>query len=82
MNHRFRLLPTVPTSLLEAMGFRLDDPTVVALQTRPHTLGDLPVAGSKGSDCLAVVLALLYTDLLEATPVPSAAGQRRRSGRP
>jgi curved DNA-binding protein CbpA len=72
VNHRFRLLPTLPTALLEAMGFRLDDATVVALQTRPHTLGDLPVPTTKGLDCLSVVLALLYTDLLEATPVVAA----------
>jgi DnaJ-domain-containing protein 1 len=75
--HRFRLLPTLPASLLEAMGFRANDPTLQALGQRQHTMPDLPVPGSKAADSLAVVLALLYCDLLETVPVSapiSAAG--------
>ena len=74
VNHRFRLLPTLPTALLEAMGFRSDDPTVTALGNRAYTLGELPLPGTKGTDGLCVVLALLYTDLLEATPSTAAGG--------
>jgi hypothetical protein len=67
--HRFRLLPTLPASLLEAMGFRANDPTLQALGLRQHTIADLPVPGSKAPDSLAVVLALLYCDLLETVPI-------------
>jgi DnaJ-domain-containing protein 1 len=63
---RFRLLRSVPASLLEAMGFPHGDATVAALDGPPRRLADLPPAGVAAKEALAVVLALLYTDLLEA----------------
>jgi curved DNA-binding protein CbpA len=63
---RFRLLGSVPASLLEAMGFPAADPTVARLGSGSHTLGDFPPAGVPAVASLAIVLALLYGDLLEA----------------
>jgi curved DNA-binding protein CbpA len=68
----FRLLPTLSSSVLEAMGFGANDPTVKALGERMLGLADLPVPGAKRMDSLAVVLALLYTDLLETAPLAAA----------
>jgi hypothetical protein len=69
---RFRLLPSVPGSLLEAMGFPARDPTV-ALLGSPRGLNDFPGAGVPAKEALAVLLALLYADLLEAEVAPAAA---------
>ena len=71
-NHRFRILPTLAGSLLEAMGFKTTDSLIAALGERPHTLADLPPGGPKAMEAWAIVLALLYTDLLETTPVSPA----------
>ncbi len=68
-SHSFRLLPTLAASLLEAMGFPGNDPTLRALGERTLSLTDLPVPGAKRMDSMAVVLALLYTDLLETVPL-------------
>jgi hypothetical protein len=68
----FRLLPTLAASVLEAMGFVSTDPTLKALSERMLGLADLPVPGAKRMDSLSVVLALLYTDLLETAPLATA----------
>ena len=81
---RFRLLPSVPASLLEAMGFPAADPTVALLGTGARGLADFPPAQVSAVDSLAIVLALLYGDLLEAevapaakpTPAPAAPGAK------
>jgi tetratricopeptide (TPR) repeat protein len=74
--YTFRLV-NVPPNLLDAMGFPALDPTVAALRQRALTLEDLPVTGSKPAESRAAVLALLYSDLLDATAlaakVPAAA---------
>ena len=72
-NHRFRMLPTLAGSLLEAMGFKANDPMLVSLGEKLHALADLPASGQRGLDARAIVLALLYTDLLETTPIAPAA---------
>ena len=69
----FRLLPTIPASLLEAMGFPPADPTLQALGERFLTLADLPPAPASRVEALRVVLSLLYTDLLEAQPLAQSA---------
>ena len=68
----FRLLPTLSSSVLEAMGFGASDPTIKALGERMLGLADLPVPGAKRMDSLSVVLALLYTDVLETAPLSAA----------
>jgi tetratricopeptide (TPR) repeat protein len=68
-SHRFRLVPTLTSSLLEAMGFGAQDPTVRALGERALSLADLPVPGAKAMDSKSVVIALLYTDLLDTAPL-------------
>jgi hypothetical protein len=73
VGRRFRVLRSVPSSLLEAMGFPHGDPTVTALDGPPKRLADLPPPGVAVKESLAVVLALLYTDLLEAE-APAVAG--------
>jgi tetratricopeptide (TPR) repeat protein len=70
---RFRVLRSVPASLLEAMGFPQADATVAALDGPARRLADLPPPGVAAKESLAVVLALLYTDLLEAEAPPAAA---------
>jgi curved DNA-binding protein CbpA len=72
-NHRFRVLPTLSGSLLEAMGFRANDPLVIAMSDKWYTLADLPASGARALDAGAIVLALLYTDLLETNPIVPAA---------
>jgi curved DNA-binding protein CbpA len=69
---RFRLLPSVPASLLEAMGFPAADPTVALLGTGSRSLTDFPPAQVSAADSLAIVLALLYGDLLEAEVAAAA----------
>jgi curved DNA-binding protein CbpA len=64
--YTFRLV-NVPPNLLDAMGFPALDPTVAALRQRALTLDDLPVVGAKPVESRAAVLALLYSDLLDAT---------------
>lgn len=63
-DHRFRLV-SIAASFLEAMGFAKDDPVIVALRARWLTLEDLGPLHPKPSEARAVVLALLYTDLLD-----------------
>jgi tetratricopeptide (TPR) repeat protein len=69
-NLHFRVLPILSSSMLEAMGFQAHDPTLEALGDRHLALADLPPPGAKRMDSLAVVIALLYTDLLETSPLP------------
>jgi hypothetical protein len=68
-SHRFRLLSTLSESLLEAMGFQPQDLTLRALGDRALAISELPVTGAKRIDSFSVVLALLYTDLLDAVEV-------------
>jgi curved DNA-binding protein CbpA len=70
--YSFRLV-TVPPSFMEAMGFAPADNTLAALRQRSLTLEELPVPGSKPVESRAVTLALLYSDLLDATALPSRA---------
>jgi hypothetical protein len=72
-NHSFRLVSALPAALLEAMGFPRADPTVALLGAQRVTLADLPPAGAKPVEARAAVLALLYTDLLEATTLSAPA---------
>jgi curved DNA-binding protein CbpA len=80
-NHRFRVLPTLAGALLEAMGFKPNDATLVALGQKLHTLADLPAGGQRGMEARAIVLSLLYTDLLETTPVAPAAVSMAQTAR-
>lgn len=66
--YSFRLI-SVPPQFLKAMGFADNDPTLTALRERALTLDDLPRKGGKPADARAIVLALLYADLLETTAV-------------
>ncbi len=80
---RFRLLRSIPSSLLEAMGFPAGDPTLAAIEGGARTLTDFPTPGVTATEALAVLLALLYADLLEAgitaapKAVPAAASSAR-----
>lgn len=65
--YSFRLVTTVPPAFLDAMGLPAKDPTVALLRQQAITLDDLPVAPSKPVESRAVALALLYSDLLDAT---------------
>lgn len=69
----FRLVGSVPPAVIPGMGLDPADPTLVALRDRAMTLDDLPVTGAKGTDSRAVVLALLYSDLLDATVISARA---------
>jgi tetratricopeptide (TPR) repeat protein len=69
----FRLMGAVPPAVLPGMGIDPGDPTLVTLRDRALTLDDLPVAGAKPTDSRALVLALLYSDLLDATVISSRA---------
>jgi tetratricopeptide (TPR) repeat protein len=75
VGRRFRLLRAVPASLLEAMGFPKGDATVALLDGGARTFSDLPPRGVAAKDAFAVVLALLYTDLLEAEVAAAPAGK-------
>jgi curved DNA-binding protein CbpA len=80
-NHRFRVLPTLAGALLEAMGFKPNEPMLVALGEKLHTLADLPAGGQRGQEARAIVLSLLYTDLLETTPIAPAAVSMAQTAR-
>jgi curved DNA-binding protein CbpA len=67
--YSFRLVTTVPPAFLEAMGLPAKDPTVALLRQQAITLDDLPVSPSKPVESRAAVLSLLYSDLLDATPM-------------
>jgi hypothetical protein len=69
--YNFRLVTTVPPAFIEAMGLAPADPTLAILRQRALTLEDLPVPGSKPVESRSVTLALLYSDLLDANPLPS-----------
>jgi curved DNA-binding protein CbpA len=69
----FRLIGAVPPAVLPGMGVDPADPTLIALRDRTLTLDDLPVPGAKGTDSRALVLALLYSDLLDATVISARA---------
>jgi tetratricopeptide (TPR) repeat protein len=71
--YAFRLVTTVPPTFVEAMGFSATDHTLAALRQRALKLEDLPVPGSKPVESRAVTLALLYSDLLDATASQSRA---------
>ncbi len=77
---RFRLLPTLASSMLEAMGFPAHDATLKAIADRAMSLAELPAPGAMRVDSMSVVMALLYTDLLETVPIvehrPSEAAAR------
>jgi curved DNA-binding protein CbpA len=69
--YSFRLVTTVPASFVDAMGFAPGDLTLAAVRQRALTLEDLPVAGSRPVESRAVMLSLLYSDLLDAQLLPS-----------
>jgi tetratricopeptide (TPR) repeat protein len=69
----FRLISTVPPAVLPGMGIDPSDPTLIAVRDRAITLDDLPVAGAKPTDSRALILALLYSDLLDAQVISSRA---------
>jgi len=69
----FRLIGTVPPAVLPGMGIDPSDPTLIAVRDRALTLDDLPVAGAKSTDSRALILALLYSDLLDASLISSRA---------
>jgi curved DNA-binding protein CbpA len=69
----FRLIGSVPPAVLPGMGIDPADPTLIAVRDRALTLDDLPVAGAKPTDSRALILALLYSDLLDATIIASRA---------
>jgi curved DNA-binding protein CbpA len=69
----FRLIGSVPPAVLPGMGIDPADPTLIAVRDRALTLDDLPVAGAKPTDSRALILALLYSDLLDATVISSRA---------
>ena len=71
----FRLVATVSPQVITGMGIDPADPTLAALRDRPLTLDDLPIPGSKGNESRGLVLALLYSDLLDATLIASRAAQ-------
>ena len=75
--HTFKLI-SVPAAFLEAMGFGTADITLAALRQRAVMLEEIPIAGAKPAESRSVVLALLYSDLLEATPI----GGARSAGAP
>jgi tetratricopeptide (TPR) repeat protein len=62
----FRLID-LPTAYLTALGFGEADAVIETLRARPLTLADLD-----GVTARTEVLALLYTDLLEAQPLTAA----------
>jgi tetratricopeptide (TPR) repeat protein len=72
----FRLVASVPAPVIPGMGIDPADPTLIAVRNRALTLDDLPVPGAKATDSRALVLALLYSDLLDATVIsaPASAG--------
>lgn len=72
LERRFRLVKVAPGAL-EAMGFAANDPTIAALRAAALTLGDLTGLPAKLSEAQAVVLALLYTDLLDVERLPVSA---------
>jgi tetratricopeptide (TPR) repeat protein len=65
--YQFRLIATVPAAVIPGMGIDPADPTLIAVRNRTLTLHDLPVPGAKATDSRALILALLYSDLLDAT---------------
>jgi tetratricopeptide (TPR) repeat protein len=65
----FRLISSVPPAVIPGMGIDPADPTLLAVRDRALTLDDLPIAGSKATDSRALILALLYSDLLDATVI-------------
>jgi tetratricopeptide (TPR) repeat protein len=69
----FRLIGTVPPAVIPGMGIDPADPTLMAVRDRALTLDDLPVPGAKAIDSRSLVLALLYSDLLDATVVSARA---------
>jgi curved DNA-binding protein CbpA len=69
----FKLIGAVPPQVLPGMGIDPADPTLLAVRERALTLDDLPVPGTKATDSRALVLALLYSDLLDATVISSRA---------
>jgi tetratricopeptide (TPR) repeat protein len=69
----FRLVPTVPPAVIPGMGIDPSDPTLNAVRDRAITLDDLPIPGSKATDSRALILALLYSDLLDATVISARA---------
>lgn len=66
--YSFKLIAT-PVNFLQAMGFGQNDLTISSLRARTLTLDDLPRIGGKPVEARAVTLALLYSDLLEATAI-------------
>jgi len=80
--YRFKMI-NIPPAALEEMGIPADDPTLAALRDRSLTLEDVPVNGAKPLESRGLVLALLYSDLLDTaavsvrTPagIPAAASQ-------
>src|SRR4051812_16563371 len=76
----FRLVPTVPPAVIPGMGIDPSDATLNAVRDRALTLDDLPVTGSKATDSRALILALLYSDLLDATVISARASAGIPSG--
>ena len=72
----------LPASMLEAMGFPPDDPTLVALADRALTLADLPVPGAKRSRLAGGGDGPALHRSAGGTPVPSAAGRDQRAAPP
>jgi curved DNA-binding protein CbpA len=69
----FRLIAAIPPQVIPGMGIDPADPTLIALRQRSLTLDDLPIPGSKATDSRALVLALLYSDLLDSTVISTRA---------
>ena len=69
----FRMIGSVPPAVIPGMGIDPTDPTLIAVRDRALTLEELPIAGTKATDSRALILALLYSDLLDATPVATRA---------
>jgi curved DNA-binding protein CbpA len=72
--YSFRLVTTVPPAFLEAMGLPPKDATLAVLRQKALTIDDLPVAPSKAVESRAVVVSLLYSDLLDATASAARSG--------
>ena len=66
--HRVKLV-SMPAGLVVALGFPPEDPTIALLGRQATAVADLPPSGVKPQEGRAVLLALLYMDLLETVPV-------------
>jgi tetratricopeptide (TPR) repeat protein len=69
-------LVTLPAGFIDALGMSAVDPVVKLLQERLVRLDELASIGPKPADSRSVVLALLYSDLLETERLADAMSSR------